>query len=128
MTLEMRDLLTILSILVAAGSMILVSRNARRATAVQAQNTDLARIRDLRSELAEAKSELGETRQEVHRTKTEAMQLAVQVQTMNDALTAAYKRHTEMLMYARMPGVTIEDWLRHFDQTPPELTPRVNQT
>lgn len=128
MTLETRDVLTIASLIVAAISMILVSRNARRATAVQAQNTDLARIRDLRSELAETKSELGETRQEVHRARTEALQLAVQVQTMNDALTQAYQRHAEMLMYARMPGVKIEEWLARFDQAPPELTPNQGRT
>lgn len=128
MTLEMRDVLTILSILIAAGSMILVSRNARRATAVQAQNTDLARIRDLRSELAETKAELGETRQEVHRAKAEAGKLAIQVQTINDSLSDAYRLHAEMLTFARMPGVTIEDWLNRFDQTPPELTPHAFRT
>jgi len=126
--LETRDVLTICSLLVAALSMILVSRNARRATAVQAQNTDLARIRDLRSELAETKTELDETRAQVNRARTEALQLAVQVQTMNDALTQAYQRHAEMLMYARMPGVKIEDWLARFDQTPPELTPNAGRT
>lgn len=128
MTFELRDVLTILSILVAAASVIIVSRNARRATAVQAQNTDLARIRDLRAEVAETKAELGETRQEMHRAKGEAMQLAVQVQTMNEALTKAYQRHAEMLMFARMPGVTIEDWVQRFDQAPPEITPNLHRT
>lgn len=117
MTLEMRDILTILSILVAAASMILVSRNSRKATAVQAQNTDLARIRDLRAELAATKDEL-------HEVRTQATALAAQVTAANEAATVAYRHRAEMLIYARMPGVTIEDWLRHFDQAPPELDQR----
>lgn len=117
MTLETRDMITLLSVLVALASMVIVSRNARRATAVQAQNTDLARIRDLRSELAETKHELDEV-------KKQATQLAMQVTAANEAATVAYRQRAEMLLYARMPGVTIEDWLRHFDQTPPELTER----
>jgi chromosome segregation ATPase len=128
MTLETKDVLTLISLLIAAASILLVSRNARRATAVQAQNLDVTRIRDLRHEVAETKAELAETRQELHRVKNQATELSVQVNAMNEALSDAYRRHTEMLMYARMPGVTIEDWLRHFDQTPPEITPHAGRT
>lgn len=117
MNLETRDLLTILSLVIAALSMIVVSRNARRATAVQTEATDLARIRDLRVELAETKKEL-------HEVKVQATQLAAQVGAANEAATIAYRLRAEMLIYARMPGVTIEDWLRHFDQAPPELNSR----
>lgn len=112
---EFRDALTMLTLLIAATSVILVSRNARRATLVQAQNTDLTRIRDLRSELAETKTEL-------HEVRVQATQLAAQMNAANEAAAIAYRQRAEMLMYARMPGVTIEDWLKHFDQSPPELT------
>jgi hypothetical protein len=117
MSFETRDVIAILSIFAAVVSMIIVSRNARRATGVQLQNIDLTRIRDLRSELAEVTSEL-------HRTKMQITELTVQVTAANEAATGAYRQQAEMLLYARMPGVTIEDWLRHFGQAPPALTER----
>jgi septal ring factor EnvC (AmiA/AmiB activator) len=123
MNLETRDVLTLLSIVVAAISIVLVSRNARKATAVQAQNVDLTRMRDLRHELSETRAELRETRKELHEVKSQASELAAQVTATNEAMTAAYRQRAEMLIYARMPGVTIDDWLRHFDQEPPELNP-----
>jgi len=124
--LETRDVLTLLSILVAAVSIVLVSRNARKATAVQMRNVDLTQIRDLRHELSETKSELKETRAEVRHAKAEAEGLSAQVQAMSDALTEAYRKQQEMILYARMPGVEMADWLERFD-VPPELGNRVGR-
>lgn len=108
---ELRDAITMASLAIALLSVILVSRNSRKATAVQMQNVDLTRIRDLRHELAETKSEL-------HEVKVQAAQLAAQLTAANEAGVEAAKREAEMLMYARMPGVTIEDWRDRFDVPP----------
>lgn len=108
MSFETRDVITILSVLVAVASMLLVSRNARKATAVNAQNLDLARIRDLRAELKETKEELDGVRKQV------AELAALGAEANERAITYA-RREAEMLRYARMPGVTIDDWLQRFD-------------
>lgn len=112
MTLEIRDALTLASIIIAAISMYLVNRNARRATSQAAENTDMARIRDLRAELKETETELGLMRGQVtdlNRRLTEA----------NEAAMEAYRQRFEMLRYAKMPGVTIEEWILRFD--PPRI-------
>lgn len=118
MTLDIRDVLMGVSLLIAAASMILVSRNARRATAVQRQNTDLTRIRDLRNELRETKDELDVVREQ-------ATLLNRQLVEANGAATAAYRERAEMLRYARMPGVTLEDWISRFD-APPAINGRID--
>lgn len=104
---ETRDLVAILSILVAIASMIIVSRNARRATGVNAQNADLTRIRDLRSELRETKDELD-------RAKAQATQLTIQLQEANDAAMTAYRQRAEMLRFAQMPGMDMVTWIDRF--------------
>lgn len=108
MNIELRDVLTGVVILVSVISMLTVSRNARRATSVQAENVDLARIRDLRSELKETKDELDAV-------KRQARELAEHMAEANDRAITYARREAEMLRYARMPGVTIDDWLRRFD-------------
>jgi uncharacterized protein (DUF3084 family) len=117
MTIELRDVITGLSVIVAVIGMLIVNRNAKRALRPAMENTDLARIRDLRSELAEAKQELDAVRGQVHA-------LNIQAKAANDAALEAYRERQEMLSFARMPGVTMEDWLRRFDQAPPELNGR----
>lgn len=114
MTIEVRDVVTFFSVIVALIGMLLVNKNAKRALRPAAENTDLTRIRDLRSELGEAKTELDMIKGQVH-------QLSIQLRAANEAATDAFRERQEMLRYARMPGVTIEDWIRHFDQAPPEL-------
>ncbi len=114
---EMRDAITMASLAIALLSVVLVSRNSRKATMVQMQNVDLTRIRDLRHELAETKSELNAVKEQVSG-------LSIQLDAANERSLAHARREIEMLQYARMPGVTIDDWLEHFDQAPPELDRR----
>jgi septal ring factor EnvC (AmiA/AmiB activator) len=104
---ELRDVIAGLSVLLALASMIVVSRNARRATSVNAQNTDLTRIRDLRQELKETKDELD-------RARAQATQLTIQLQEANDAAMTAYRQRAEMLRFAQMPGMDIPTWLSRF--------------
>jgi hypothetical protein len=111
---ELRDLIAMLSIIVALGSMLIVSRNARRATNVQTENVDLARIRDQRAELRELKDEL------VH-VKEQVTALNAQLTAANERSLAYAQREIEMMQYAQMPGVTIEDWRRRFE-IPPAVT------
>jgi len=118
MTFETRDLISMLSVLAAVVSMFIVSRNARRATAVQTENTDLARIRDLRAELRDTKDEL-------ERVKGQVTGLSRQLQEASDAAMEATRQRAEMLRYARIPGMDIESWLRRFDTPPPALNARM---
>jgi septal ring factor EnvC (AmiA/AmiB activator) len=108
---ELRDVIAGLAVLVALVSMVIVSRNARRATSVHAQNTDLTRIRDLRAELKETKDDLD-------RVKAQATQLNIQLQEANDAAMTAYRQRAEMLRYAQIPGMDMNAWLARF--APPE--------
>jgi uncharacterized coiled-coil protein SlyX len=108
---ETRDLVALLAVCVSLVSMIVVSRSARRATAVNAQNLDLVRIRDLRSELTE-------TRAELDKCKSEVRSLSIQIEEANQAALAAYREREDMRRYAQMPGMDIETWLRRF--VPPQ--------
>jgi signal transduction histidine kinase len=108
MTIELRDVIAIGSMLVAMASMFLLNRNTRRSLKVQAENTDLARIRDLRQETRELKDELD-------KVKSQATQLSEQITAANERAITYARREAEMLRFARMPGVTIDDWLRRFD-------------
>jgi uncharacterized protein YlxW (UPF0749 family) len=65
MHLKFETVLTILALFLTAVSMVLVNRNARRATSVQAENRDLARIRDLRAELTDTRKELDQCHEAV---------------------------------------------------------------
>jgi hypothetical protein len=123
-TIELRDAITLAALAVSLLSVILVSRNSRKATSVQMQNTDLTRIRDLRHELAETKTELSQTRSELTVVKGQVADLSIQLDAANERSLQHARREIEMIQYARMPGVTMEDWLEHFDQVPPELGPR----
>ena len=105
---DLRDLIALMSVVVAAASMLVVSRNARRATSMNAENLDLVRIRDLRSELTETKVELDGCRKQ-------ARELAGHLAEANERAITYARREAEMLRYARMPGVTIDDWLQRFD-------------
>lgn len=122
MTIELRDIITALSVLVAVMGMLLVNRNAKRALRPAAENTDLTRIRDLRHEIKE-------TRDELDRAKAQVTQLTIQVQEATDAVRAAYRERNdaaleahrermEMIRYARMPGMDIERWLDRFETAP----------
>lgn len=124
MNVELRDLITMGSLVVSIVAMLLLNKNAKRALRPAAENTDLTRIRDLRSELAEARSETREMKMEVDALKGQVHQLTIQVTAANDAATAAYQWRMEALNYARMPGVQMDDWLRRFDRMPPELNGR----
>jgi peptidoglycan hydrolase CwlO-like protein len=115
MKIETRDLIAIFSVLLALVSMIIVSRNSRKATAVSTENADLARIRDLRVELRETKDELDHV-------KTQVGRLSRQLDEASAAATEAYRERAEMLRYARMPGMDLDGWLTRFDSRPPGLT------
>lgn len=108
MKIDFRDLVAILSVLVAVISMLIVSRNARAATSVNAQNLDLARIRDLRQELAETKTEL-------HAVREQASELANHLTEANARAVGYAQREAEMIRYASMPGTTMDDWMQRFN-------------
>lgn len=119
MTIELRDIITALSVLVAIAGMLLVNRNAKRALRPAAENTDLTRIRDLRHEIKE-------TRDELDRAKAQVTQLTIQVQEATDAVRTAYRERNdaafeahrermEMIRYAQMPGMDIKRWLDRFE-------------
>lgn len=108
---EIRDLVALLAVGVSIVSMLIVGRSARRATAVNAQNLDLVRIRDLRQELTE-------TRTELDRCKSDVRSLTVQLEEANQAALTAYREREEMRRYAQMPGMDMETWLRRF--VPPQ--------
>lgn len=112
MTLEPRDILMALAVVVSAASMLLVSRNARKATAVHGENADLTRIRDLRAELRE-------TKQELDAVKGQVNDLARQLTEASEAAMKAYQWRAEALRYARMPGMDLETWMARFDDQPP---------
>lgn len=112
---ELRDILTAAAILGTFVSVYLVNRNAKRSWALQqkqaqaaSENTDLTRIRDLRSEVTEANARI--------------TSLNARITEMEQHLTDANRRamvyaqrEAEMFRYARMPGVTMDDWLDRFD-------------
>lgn len=107
-TLEPRDLFYLLGVVGAFISIYFVNRNAKRATAVQVENIDLTRIRDLRAELKEAKEEVAVLRQQV-------TEFAEQMAAINRARYEAERHREEMLRYGRMPGMSMADWLARFD-------------
>lgn len=122
MNIETRDILSVFAALIAIASMLLVNRNARRATAVTTENTDLTRIRDLRAELRETKQEVAETKQELHQVKNQVTELSRQLTEASNAAMEAYQWRAEALRYARMPGMDMETWIRRFDAQPPAVS------
>lgn len=119
MKIDLRDLVAILSVLVAAASMLIVSRNARKATAVQTQNMDLARIRDLRQELRETKGDLDAC-------KVQVTELSRQLTEASEAAMSSYRERMEMIRYAQIPGMDIDRWLQRFEMPPPALNGKNN--
>lgn len=99
-TMEFQHVIGILALLVSLASMLVVSRNARRATSVNEQTLALARIRDLRSELTEA--------------ETKTKQLSAQLTEATEFGNRMLRERMEMIRYAQMPGVGINDWLDRF--------------
>lgn len=97
---EFRDIVAGLSVLIAIASMLVVSRNARRATSVNEQTLALTRIRDLRSELTEA--------------ETKTKQLSAQLTEATEFGSRMLRERMEMIRYAQMPGVDIHDWLDRY--------------
>ncbi len=108
MTIELRDLFYLVGVFGAFMSIYFVNRNAKRATAQQVENTDLTRIRDLRAELKEAK-------EEVEKLRAQMNGLAEQMADVSRARYEADRHREEMLRYARMPGMSMADWLSRFD-------------
>lgn len=102
MTLEIRDMIALGSIAVAIITMLVVSRNARKATSVQLQNTDLTRIRDLRSEVKDLTGEVSELRRQLGES--------------NDFGHRMLRERMEMIRYAQMPGIDIHDWLDRYGE------------
>lgn len=107
----MRDLITAASVVVAFIAMRRANRNAKHALRPAVENVDLTRIRDLRSELAETKTEL-------NHVKAQVSEVSTQLSEAHDRYLALARREIEMVQYANMPGVTIEDWRQRFSQPP----------
>lgn len=100
MNLEVRDVLTLGVLIASVLSMILVSRNARRATAVNAQNVDLARIRELRAEVQDVRSELGVC-------KEQASELSRKLGVANRDGAQAWTELAELKRMAHRPDMTM---------------------
>lgn len=121
MNLETRDLIAIVSVLAVIASMILTRRSARQATAVQVQNTDLNRIRDLRGEVKELRDEVRAAREETSSARAEASearketaQHRMQMVEMNAWGNRLLQERMEMIRFAQMPGVDIHQWLDRY--------------
>jgi uncharacterized coiled-coil protein SlyX len=114
MTITVDGVLKWLPMLITLAGVLLVSRNARRANSTQMQNVDLARIRDLRSELAETKVDLDQCKQQVEA-------LADRLTEANRVATGEFMLRQEMLRYAEMPGVDMEMWLSRFRDEHPSV-------
>lgn len=107
----MRDLITAASVIVAFIAMRRGNRNAKMALKPAVENVDLTRIRDLRSELAETKTEL-------NHVKAQVGEVSAQLGEAHERYLALARREIEMVQYANMAGVTIEDWRQRFSQPP----------
>ncbi len=110
MTIELRDLIAILALLVSAAGMILVSRNARRATGVNEQQLTLARVRDLRNELTETETKLKGVNEQLDRAGT-------QLEEAEQFGRRMLMERMEMIRYAQMPGMDIGQWLARYGDT-----------
>jgi len=121
MTITVDGVLKWLPMLITLAGVLLVSRNARRANSTQMQNVDLARIRDLRSEVAETRTELSETKTELDVCKKQVDQLVERLTEANRIATGEFMLRQEMLRYAEMPGVDMEMWLRRFRDAHPSV-------
>lgn len=111
---ETRDLLTLMAILVSVTTMLVVSRNARKATSVQVQNTDLTRIRDLRSEVRDLTHDLQTARAESVALRSENAQIRDQMVEIHKFANQMLQDRMEMIRYAQIPGVSITDWLDRY--------------
>lgn len=107
MTLEIRDILTLIVIVVSIGSTLLVNRNSRNATQVNAQSLDLSRIRDLRTEVSEAKADLAATRTELNACQQQAAELHRRLLVSNREAGEAWTELAELKRLAHRPGMTI---------------------
>jgi hypothetical protein len=61
---------------------------------------------------------LRETKDELDHVKGQVKSLSLQMAAANDAAMEAMMQRQEMLRYAAMPGVTIEDWRKRFEVPP----------
>ncbi len=127
--LEFRDMLALGAIIVSLISAVMVSRNGRAATSVNAANVDLARIRDLRSEVTETKNdliatrnELKDTRRDLDHCREQVAELSRQLQTANRDAGQAWLELAELRRLAHRPDMTIER-LREYVGTLPDERP-----
>lgn len=121
MTLDTRDIIAILAIVASLTAALIASRNARRSTAVQLQQADLTRIRDLRTEVKDMTVEVQAARAEAQAARSEAAELRrenaenrAQMVEINEFANRLLRERMEMIRYAQMPGVDINDWLSRY--------------
>ncbi len=107
MTIELRDLVGILSLFVAAISMVVVSRNSRKATGVNEQQLTLARVRDLRNELTETEARFKGVNEQLDRA-------SAQLEAAELFGRRMLLERMEMIRYAQMPGMDIDQWLARY--------------
>lgn len=116
MTIELRDLLTLGVLLASILSIAVVSRNARRATAVNAQNVDLARIRELRAELRETQSDL-------EACKDQVSELSRKLTVANRDGAQAWMELAELKRLAHRPDMTMVRFREYIGPLPTEGLP-----
>lgn len=125
---EIRDFLAIGAVLISLAGMLLVNRNARRATGVQVVNTDLTRIRDLRAEVRDLTSDVQVARTEAASLRGENVETRRQMVEIHEFSNRLLRERMEMIRYAQMPGVDIHDWLDRYgnDEHPRPIGGTIN--
>jgi signal transduction histidine kinase len=111
MILELRDVLTIVVILVSAVSILVVSRNARKATSVNSQSVDLARIREQRAEIRETQADLDTC-------KTQLAELSRKLTVANRDGARAWMELAELKRLAHRPDMTLSRFREYIGPIP----------
>lgn len=114
MTFGWQQIIALCAVIVSAVVGIRSIRVARRNLGLQVQNTDLTRIRDLRSEVKELRDEVRAAREEATEARRETAQHRAQMSEMNAWGNRLLQERMEMIRYAQMPGVDIHDWLDRY--------------
>lgn len=113
MNIELRDLLSIVLAAITLLSIVVVSRNARRATAVNAENVDLARIRELRAEVRETQTDLDVCR-------TQVAELSRKLTVANRDGAQAWMELAELKRLAHRPDMTLVRFREYIGPVPEE--------
>jgi uncharacterized protein (DUF3084 family) len=117
---DLQSVLTMCALALTLVSMILVNRNARRATSVQSETRDLARMRDLRHELEVAERKLGDVKRRADEADSQVEELTGKLQEANrrgrlaqNEAAQAWTELAELKRMAHRPGMTLPKLLEY---------------